>query len=257
MMKPYHPDLAAPRPEIIPLPVDARHFTAMPNWMRRDHHDPDGVPVDSRRHSNLVLALKIGFPLLALLLIALVAAWPQLIASQKNEARIDKNLTSMVNARYISHDRQDRPFSMIAKRATEVPGQSNLVDMISPEAEMTQSDGSWLTITSERGRYNQENGRLLMMDTVHLLRDDGFEFVTDEAEIDTKSGNAWGDHKVVGQGPSGEIRADGFNAIDHGKIITFIHSSNATISNSIGSKAAPAKATTSGKATASGKEKSK
>jgi len=215
-----------------PARGQSRRGSAMPNWMRRGRGHGEARVV-SRRYSQLVSALKIGLPLLAVVLVSLIGAWPYL-TFQKTGAKIDKNQTAMVNARYFSRDRQDRPFSMTAKSATEVPNQTNLVDLVRPEAEMTQTNGSWLTVTSERGRYNQDDGRLLMLDNVHLLRDDGFEFVTDEAEIDTKSGNAWGDHKVIGQGPSGEIHAEGFVAVDHGKTITFTHSSKANVSNASG-----------------------
>ena len=205
-----------------------RRGTTVPQWMRggRGHED---TRVVTRGHSLLVLALKIGLPLLALVMMGLIAAWPYL-GVPKIVGKIDKNQTAMVNARFFSHDRGDQPFSMSAKSAAEVLDHRNLIDLSRPEAEMTQSNGSWLTVTSERGRYNQDDGRLLMLDHVHFLRDDGFEFVTDEAEIDTRTGNAWGDHKVIGQGPQGDIRADGFVAIDHGKTITFTHSTNASVS---------------------------
>ncbi|MEI8393266.1 MAG: LPS export ABC transporter periplasmic protein LptC [Rhodospirillaceae bacterium] len=211
---------------------------ALTGWLRRQQEHA-GYRTLSKRHSRIVLALKIGLPLLAALMISLIFVWPRL-SMQNNTGKIDKNQTSLVNARYFSHDRQNLPFSMLAKSATEVPGMAQLLDLVQPEAEMTRADGSWLTISSERGRYNQDDARLLMLDNVHVLRDDGFEFVTDEAEIDTKTGNAWGNHKVVGQGPSGEIRAEGFVATDHGQTITFTRSSKAAVQNGGVGKTAPA-----------------
>lgn len=226
-------------------PGKRRRGAGMPNWMRRGRGHGEARPVNTF-YSRFVVGLKIGLPLLAAAMISVMGAWPYLTA-KTGDGKIDKSQTAMINARYFSRDRQDRPFSMTAKSAAEVPGHSNLVDLVHPEAEMTQTNGSWLTITSERGRYNQDDGRLLMLDNVHLLRDDGFEFVTDEAEIDTKSGNAWGDHKVIGQGPSGEIRADGFVAYDHGKTISFTRGSNANILGGSGTKSAAGKGTASSK----------
>ena len=200
----------------------------VPNWMLQGRGV--GEPrIHNEGYSQLVRRLKVGLPLAALAVVGLVAAWPYLSTSQDAGSKIDKNQTTMLNARYFAHDKQDRPFSVTAKSAALVPGAANLVDMIQPEGEMTQSNGSWLTMSSDRGRYNQDDGRLLMLDNVHLLRDDGFEFVTDEAEIDTKTGNAWGHHAVVGHGPSGEINADGFVATDRGKTISFVHSSTARV----------------------------
>ena len=216
----------------------ARHRATLPSWMQqgRGHGEPR---VYNERYSQLVRRLKIGLPLAALSAVALVAVWPYMSTTQTETSKIDKSQTTMVNARYFSRDKQDRPFSVSAKSAALVAGAANLVDLVQPEGEMTQANGSWLTMTSERGRYNQDDGRLLMLDNVHLLRDDGFEFVTDEAEIDTKTGNAWGNHTVTGQGPSGEIHADGFVATDRGKTISFVHSSSARVLSGVAPQQPP------------------
>ncbi|MEI6557111.1 MAG: LPS export ABC transporter periplasmic protein LptC [Rhodospirillaceae bacterium] len=222
---------AAPRPASAGSarePAKAEPRAALPGWMHQGRgHGKPRIP--NEHYSQLVRRLKIALPLAALALIALVAVWPYMSTSQTETSKIDKSQTTMVNARYFSRDKADRPFSVSAKSAALVPDSPSLVDLIQPEGEMTQTNGSWLTVTAERGRYNQDDGRLLMLDNVHLLRDDGFEFVTDEAEIDTKSGNAWGNHTVTGQGPSGEIHADGFVATDRGKTISFTHSSSARV----------------------------
>ena len=209
----------------------ARQAAGLPNWMRqgRGHGEPRA---HNEGYSQLVRRLKLTLPLLALVAVALVAAWPYMMKATHTEtSKVDKSQTTMVNARYFARDKEDRPFSVSAKSASLVPDSANLVDLRQPEGEMTQANGSWLTMTADRGRYNQDDGRLLMLDNVHLLRDDGFEFVTDEAEIDTKTGNAWGNHTVTGQGPSGEIHADGFVATDRGKTISFTHSSSARITS--------------------------
>ena len=101
-----------------------------------------------------------------------------------------------------------------------------------PVAEITQADGTWITMSGDQGRYHQPSGHLLMMGHVHVLRDDGFEFFTSLAHMDTRSGTAWGDEHVDGQGPSGEITADGFRIYDHGRTVTFLQGSSATVSGS-------------------------
>ncbi len=211
-----------------PIEEQESQLAGLPIWMIRGRGHGERR-VLSERHSQLVRQLKIGLPLVALALVALVASWPYIIAAQLEPSKIDKSQTTMVNPRYLSRDKQNRPFSLNAKTATVVPGANNLVDLVQLEGEVTQANNSWVTVSSERGRYNQDDGRLLMLDKVHLLRDDGFEFFTDEAEIDTKTGNAWGNHPVTGHGPNGEIHADGFVATDYGKTITFKQSSSARV----------------------------
>ena len=55
----------------------------MPNWMRRGRgHDASRVV--SRRYTRLVVALKMGLPVLSLVMIALIAAWPYLRDAQRH-----------------------------------------------------------------------------------------------------------------------------------------------------------------------------
>ena len=230
------PEAGYPTPKTASAPTgpetaEPHQQTGLPHWMLGGR-GLDEPRADNERHTQLVRRLKITLPLLALVAVALVATWPYITTTQTIANKIDKSQTTMVNARYLARDKNDNPFSLSAKSAALVPDAPNLVDLIQPEGEMTQSNGSWLTMNSLRGRYNQDDGRLLMLDNVHLLRDDGFEFVTDEAEIDTKTGNAWGNHPVTGQGPNGEIHADGFVATDRGKTISFIHGSSAKVLSS-------------------------
>jgi lipopolysaccharide export system protein LptC len=93
------------------------------------------------------------------------------------------------------------------------------MDLVRPEAELTRSDGTWVTIRADRGRYNEETGKLLLIGHVNLFHDRGYEFLTDEAHVDTRLGNAWGDLPVTGQGPLGELFGSGFRLYDNGRTV--------------------------------------
>ncbi|MBI1206452.1 MAG: LPS export ABC transporter periplasmic protein LptC [Azospirillum sp.] len=173
--------------------------------------------------------MKVTLPLIALGLVGLLAAWPKLGEVHVARATLDRGQIEMLNARYYARDEQNRPFSLTSDSAVQSQENANLTDMVNPVAEMTQVDGTWVTMRSERGRYDQSDGRLLMIDNVHVLRDDGFEFFTALANVDTKGGIAWGDAHVDGQGPSGEINADGFRVYDHGRTVVFLHSPTASV----------------------------
>lgn len=201
---------------------------APPSFSRRiDRQRP--VRRASRGYSRFVSAMKVALPAAALAMVGLLAAWPSLNELPSPRIAADRGQLEMINPRYFSADEQKQPYSVTAAKADRSSEDENLVLLDQPQAEMTENDGSWVTIRSNQGWYDQQTGILRMRGEVHILRDDGNEFTTDEADADVRKGTAWGDVAVVGQGPQGEINANGFRMTDRGKSIIFINSSTAQI----------------------------
>lgn len=185
----------------------------------------------SRRYSRFVTLLKFALPALALAMLALVAAWPSLTELPTARISADKGQLEMINPRYFSADEQNQPYSLTAARADQSEEQPGLVALDRPEAEMTETGGTWVTLRSDRGWYDRTTGILRMIGGVRVMRDDGSEFTTDEAYSDVRAGTAWGDHHVVGQGPQGEIDAIGFRMSDRGKTMVFLNESKANVAS--------------------------
>ncbi|CAK0750278.1 lipopolysaccharide export system protein LptC [uncultured Gammaproteobacteria bacterium] len=197
-------------------------------------------------HSRAVSAFKLVAGMVALGLIGLLAAWPTLHESRLGgKIRPTPGQSEILELRYFSRDKQDRPFSLLADKAVKVAGDDNQLLLTKPVLEMTQASGSWVTLSADDGHHWQDTGLLDLHNQVHVVRDDGFEFITDLAHVDTKAGTATGDHRVVGQGPSGEIDAAGFSMYDNGKTLVFHQSSSATLTGGgvQGPKPAPAPST--------------
>ncbi|HYD68647.1 LPS export ABC transporter periplasmic protein LptC [Azospirillum sp.] len=197
-----------------------------------------------RVYSRFVSLMKFALPALALAMLALVAAWPSLTEPPKPKIVADKGQLEMIKPRYFSADEQNQPFSLVAVRAEQSADQPGIVLLDRPEAEMTEKNGTWVTLRSDFGWYDQNTGILKMRGAVHVMRDDGNEFTTDEAFADVRAGNAWGDVKVAGQGPQGEINAQGFRMTERGKVVQFLNSSTATVQSA--ERGAPAPAGSSG-----------
>jgi len=183
----------------------------------------------SRSYSRVVTLLKLVLPALALALVALVAAWPALNELPKPHIAADKGQLEMIKPRYFSADEKDQPFSVTAERAEQSTDQPGILLLDKPEAEMTETEGTWVTMRSERGWYDQNTGILKMRGAVHVMRDDGSEFTTEEAFSDVRKGTAWGDVHVEGQGPQGVVLADGFRMSERGRVMTFLNSANAAV----------------------------
>lgn len=211
---------SAPKPSPRPVPAE------LP--VLRVHQRRATRPV-SRGYSRFVMLLKFALPALALAMLALVAAWPTLTELPSARIAADKGQLEMIKPRYFSADEQNQPYSLTAARADQSEEQPGLVALDKPEAEMTETGGTWVTLRSDRGWYDRTTGILRMVGGVRVLRDDGSEFTTDEAYSDVRAGTAWGDHHVVGQGPQGEIDAVGFRMSDRGKTMVFLNDSKANV----------------------------
>ncbi|WP_298377618.1 LPS export ABC transporter periplasmic protein LptC [Azospirillum sp.] len=195
---------------------------------KRVHRRRDTRPV-SRMYSRFVTGMKFFLPVAALSLVAVLAAWPSLNNVPTPRIAADKGQTEMLKPRYFSVDEHNQPFSLVAKQADKSADQPDIVLLDLPEAELTETGGTWVTIRSDKGWYNQVTGILLMRGHVRFMRDDGSEFTTEEAETDIRKGDAWGNVHVVGQGPQGEINAKGFRMTDHGKTVVFLNQSKAEV----------------------------
>jgi lipopolysaccharide export system protein LptC len=184
---------------------------------------PSATPRElDEAHSRFVSRAKIALPTVAVAVLLIVVAWPML--ERRNQPFIappDAGQLEMSDARYRGEDEKSRPFEVRAERATRSNSQSKLVDLVKPEAEMVLDGGSWITISAETGRYDRQSGQLTLQGRVTLYHDQGYEFTTDTAEIDTAAGTAWGNTRVTGQGPFGDVDAAGFRLANEGKTIVF------------------------------------
>lgn len=182
----------------------------------------------SVRYSRFVSLMKFLLPAVAAVLIGLVALWPHL-QPQDSRFRIgfsglkarEAEDPSMVNARYIGTDNGGQPYSITSDLAKNLVEGTNSVELEMPKADITLDDGSWLVMTADTGIYTGSTKKLKLMGAVNLFHDSGYEFHTEEMDIDLEKGIASSDQPVQGQGPFGEIEAEGFLLEDKGKVITF------------------------------------
>ena len=172
-------------------------------------------------YSRMVQLAKVAFPLAALGILALVAAWPSFVETTPPKLAANPTDSDLVQPRYFAVDEKGQPFSLTAKRAKEKDPAAGLVDLDEPEAEMTELSGAWVTMRGRTGEYNRQTKILHLKGDVRILRDDGTEYRTEEAFSDIAAGTAWGDSYIVGQGPQGEVAGQGFRMSDRGKTMVF------------------------------------
>ncbi len=179
-------------------------------------------------YSIFVVLLKVLLPALAAALILLVFAWPQL-EPRDNAFRIgvsqisldQAESLSMLNPRFDGLDKLNRPFSVTADLATQETGESEIVDLELPKADLTLEDGTWLAIMAKAGRYHRKAEIVNLAGDVVLFHDQGFEVRTEVAHVYLNDGRAEGDEPVEGHGPLGTLVSEGFRIEDQGKRVFF------------------------------------
>ncbi len=204
-------------------PPGFRSRRRIPNYLtaRARAHQP-------RWYSRFVQMMKFLLPMVALLLIVLILVWPYLktedIRFRISFAALTAGQTedpSMVNPRYLGIDKDNQSYSITADLARKLTQGSMSVELEMPKADITLEDGSWLVVTAENGVFQRAEQTLNLTGAVNLFHDSGYEFRTAKVHIDLENGIADGDAPIRGQGPFGDLQAEGFRLIDKGKTILF------------------------------------
>ena len=181
------------------------------------------------RYSRYVNFMKFILPLMALALVAAIMIWPQLqimdtsfSIALSNAKLSTKEGLSMVNARFVGVDLKKQPFSITADIAKNLLKDVEQIELEMPKADITVSDGSWLVLTANSGVYDQKRKFLNLKGAVNLFHDSGYEFKTKKANIDLNQGIAISNEPVKGQGPFGQLQAEGFQIENKGNKISFL-----------------------------------
>lgn len=178
------------------------------------------VKARSSRHTSTVGWLRIGLPVFAVIVLVSLVLWPMIRPNTVKTAVI-KNIPDLVidNLHFTGLDSKNEPYSLTALKATRPSGAQNLYDLDEPEGEITLANGAWVDGKSLRGRYDQDGRRLWLGGNVQVFHDKGYQFTTEEAQVNLNENYVWGVKPVLIQGNFGVIRGQGFRLLDSGHIM--------------------------------------
>jgi lipopolysaccharide export system protein LptC len=183
---------------------------------------------ESIRYSRFVGMMKLVLPLGALILVAMVVAWPYLrgtkggipLSFNSIGVGLDENVF-MTNARYIGADGKGQPYTLTAELAAQDEDDPDIIQLTKPQADILLNQGSWLALTANSGTLKRQAETLALVGAVNIFSDQGYEFRTESALIDLAASLAHGTVPVEAQGPFGTLNADSFRMADDGKTIYF------------------------------------
>ncbi len=175
------------------------------------------------RRRRLLRWTKWILPAGALLLLASIAAWPEIQRSMnaarlglKQAAQVKIDSGRMLSARYRGLDGHDRPYMITADEAEQASaaqaGSSggDRINLTRPIADTLGQGGSWIRISAQDGVYMQHSQLLDVTRDVTLYRDDGIMMTSPAADIDLKRGIIASNQWVHAEGPFGVLDAQAY-----------------------------------------------
>jgi lipopolysaccharide export system protein LptC len=156
--------------------------------------------------------------------------WPVIVPNKITTA-VMKNIPDLVieNLHFNGLDSKNEPYSLIAAKATRPSGLTNIYDLDQPQGEITLTNGVWLSGKAKYGRFDQTSRRLWLGGDVQLFHDKGYQFTTDEAQVNINDSFAWGEKPVLIQGDFGVVRGQGFRLLDNGSVMVVTGPAHATL----------------------------
>jgi lipopolysaccharide export system protein LptC len=198
-------------------------------WGPREAIVAKSVAQSVAQYSRFVAAMKVALPVAAGLLLLMVVVLP-LIRQDDDRFRIgmklikgsDSDALSMTNARYFGKDDKGQPYSVTAEGVRQRTNNDNAVDLVTPKAEISLNNGTFMSATASAGIYARDIQKLDLSGDVTVMQDNGNALHTSQAVVMIKDGTASGNQLVTGDGPFGTLRAEGgFDLADHGNIMHF------------------------------------
>lgn len=188
-----------------------------------------GIAEKLSRYSRVVEMLKRALPLMAAGILAILFIVPNVTAPSAKPKSASSIDATMRGAHFSSEDKQGRPYEVESPVARQVPDQPGVTDLTTPKAKLDLGNGDSIDADADKAKYDDKTGTLKIDGALTLKKNDGTTFKTDNATIDVNTQNAESQAPAVLQGDFGEVRGEGFKAMDGGKTIIFTGKSSATI----------------------------
>ena len=190
----------------------------------------------SGRISGLI---KLFFPAIALAIVGLTFAWPQ-VMPDKRKFGVAANLIEGIGVdglfieqpKYVGMDRSQRPYQISATSAAQKHESDDQVLLQGPKADIFLNTSGWIAINSNQGVYNRSNQVLALSGDVTIFHDQGYEFRTKALKVDLLNGIGSSTTQVNVRGLAGEISSQGFEITRQGTRVLFTGKSIAILRGS-------------------------
>ncbi|MGE5502197.1 MAG: LPS export ABC transporter periplasmic protein LptC [Ignavibacteriales bacterium] len=176
-----------------------------------------------RRRSRAVRSLRIVLPaVIALIAAALVGevVWRNIVElpTPQKEAR---TAIRLLNAHLVGRVKDGRSFEIGARQAIRDENDYQSISLMEPVLVIGEGLPNEARMSARIGAYNERDKLLRLRGGVRIVDGKGHSFASQEAIIDTRTGNVVGQSQVQGDGPLGQLNAKSYSVQDKGDRLVF------------------------------------
>lgn len=184
--------------------------------------------IHNQTYTHFVKAMRWALPITALVIVAVVMAWPKMettitpitpenVGSTPSPAAQNE----LINPRFEGVDSANNPYTLTASRAVQSAQNADLLLLTLPVGDIALDQKDTLHITARTGNYRQEAGLLHLEDDVKVSHSSGYNLTSARLLIDTKARETRTDQPVIVQGPAGTLTASGMDGRGASGILVF------------------------------------
>lgn len=182
------------------------------------------LPILARYSAHIQIAL----PFLALTAVMGGLVWPlltgELVRMPVGRAPVSSDRTdyaSLDRPRLSGVDRTDRPYFLAAERAMQRGRDDTVIELTAPRIELTARNGRRIQVWSDTGRFDRTESHMDFAGSVTARDDRGNTVVAERLRVDPRAGSMISDRPIRGDGPDGEVDAEGIEVRAHGERVVF------------------------------------
>ncbi|MBX3499319.1 MAG: LPS export ABC transporter periplasmic protein LptC [Alphaproteobacteria bacterium] len=172
--------------------------------------------------------LQIALPFFALFIVMAGLVWPlmdgEVVRMPVGRAPLTGDRTdyaSLERPRLSGVDRADQPYSLAAERATQRGRDDTVIDLTAPRIELTARNGRRIEVWSDTGRFDRTESHMEFAGHVTARDARGNTVVAERLRVDPRAGSMVSDRPIRGDGPDGEVDAEGIEVRGHGERVIF------------------------------------
>ena len=203
--------------------LTAGRGSAFREWTERQRITRDSAVRNSRR----VKKLRIVIPMIAAAMAAAIMAVTAVNRVDEGFllrfAGLNRTIVEpqIVNPRFSYVDEAGRDYEIEADAAVQDEQTPSAFNLINPHAILSPQDADRTDVISDTGVYRQDSKIVDLAGGVVMRYADEYVFRTNAASIMLEEERLRGDLPVRGEGPMGNVEAQGFEVLDGGKRIIF------------------------------------
>ncbi|CAN5283834.1 LPS export ABC transporter periplasmic protein LptC [soil metagenome] len=176
-----------------------------------------------RSRSRRVRLARVLLPIAILAILSAVGgqvAWRSFTAGDRRPTE-SKAQIRMITPRFYGQSSDGRPFLITARSAVRDEADLKRVFLDAPTLTLGVGSPAPTRSTADRGIYREDTLKLQLFGNVRLDDGAGYRFASNEAMVDTRTGNITGETTLNGEGPTGQVQSNAYSVYDKGDRIVF------------------------------------